>query len=179
MPGVILYGPPAAGKDAVTEALVELDENYCFYQRLKVGAGRTSGYRMTTLEHIDALRRAGDVIWENRRYDALYVVDRASLVELLNVCVPVLHLGQIQAVQAVTEAMPGTQWVIVGLWCPRDVAARRLAERGTGDTVTRLRAWDETPLLPSAHLTINTAGIDPAGVAGTVHRCVQRTSPSI
>lgn len=49
MPAVMLYGPPAAGKDTVTEALIRLDRSYRLYQRLKVGAGRTDGYRMTTL----------------------------------------------------------------------------------------------------------------------------------
>ncbi|MGH3686136.1 MAG: hypothetical protein ACRDRU_06545 [Pseudonocardiaceae bacterium] len=82
MPIVILYGPPAAGKDTVTNALTWLDSSYQLYQRLKVGAGRTAGYRRTTLSHVDALRSAGCVIWETRRYGALYVIDRASLADM-------------------------------------------------------------------------------------------------
>lgn len=64
MPAVILYGPPAAGKDTVTKALTELDTNYQIYQRLKVGAGRRAGYRITTLSHLEALRSTGAVVWE-------------------------------------------------------------------------------------------------------------------
>lgn len=37
MPAVILYGPPAAGKNTVTKALAELGKNYQIYQCLKVG----------------------------------------------------------------------------------------------------------------------------------------------
>ncbi|MGH3827098.1 MAG: kinase [Pseudonocardiaceae bacterium] len=170
MPAVILYGPPAAGKDTVTEALARLNESYRLYQRLKVGAGRTVGYRMTTLSHVDALRSAGSLVWENRRYDALYVVDRASLVSMLKVCIPVLHLGQIGAVKAVTAALPtATQCVTVWLWCPRDIALRRITERGTGDTTARLRAWDETPPLPEADISINTADVHPANAAAIIH----------
>lgn len=177
MPAVILYGPPAAGKDTVTEALARLNENYRLYQRLKVGAGRTVGYRMTTLSHVDALQSAGSVVWETRRYDALYVVDRVSLADMLEVCIPVLHLGQVGAVKAVTAALPpATRCVTVWLWCPRDVALGRITARGTGDTAARLRAWDETAPLPGADIWINTAHVHPANAAAIIHSRVRTTS---
>jgi guanylate kinase len=172
MPAVILYGPPAAGKNTVTKALTRLDESYQLYRRLKVGEGRTVGYRMTTLSHVDALRSVGAVVWETRRYGALYVVDRASLAEMLTVCIPVLHLGQVEAVTAVTGAL-ATQWVTVWLWCPRDVAARRIAKRGTGDAVARLRAWDETEPLPKADISVNTAEVQATDAAAAIHSRVQ------
>jgi hypothetical protein len=53
---------------------------------------------MTTSSHIDALRNAGSVLWEIRRYDALYVIDRAPLANMLEACIPVLHAGQAGAV---------------------------------------------------------------------------------
>ena len=174
MPVVMLYGPPAAGKNTATEALVRLDDSYQIYERLKVGAGRTAGYRMTTLSHVDALRSAGSLVWETRRYDALYVVDRTSLTDMLEVCIPVVHLGQAEAVKAVIEALPpATQYVTVWLWCPRDVALGRIAERSTGDTTARLRAWDETAPLPEADISINTAEVHPADAAATIHSRVQ------
>lgn len=174
MPTVILYGPPAAGKDTVTKALTRLDESYRLYRRLKVGAGRTTGYRMTTLSHVNALRSAGSVVWETRRYDALYVVDQASMTDMLEVYIPVLHVGQVGAVKAVTTTLPpAIQWVTVWLWCPRDVATARITKRGTGDTIARLRAWDETAPLPNADISINTADVHPADAAAAIHRRVQ------
>jgi guanylate kinase len=170
MPAVILHGPPAAGKDTVTKALTRLDESYRLYRRLKVGAGRTAGYRMTTSSHINTLRSAGSVVWENRRYDALYVIDRVWLTGMLETCIPVLHVGQPEAVEAVTAALPpATQWITVWLWCPRDVAAGRITERGTADTAERLRAWDETAPLPEADISINTAETHPIDAAATIH----------
>ncbi len=129
---------------------------------------------MTTLSHIKTLRSAGSVVWETRRYDALYVVDRASLTDMLTVCIPVVHVGQVEAVKAVTAALPpATRWITVWLWCPRDVAAARITERGTGDTAARLRAWDETAPLPEVGITINTAEAHHADAAATIHSQVQ------
>lgn len=171
MPAVILYGPPAAGKDTVTTALTSIDDSYQLYRRLKVGAGRTDSYRMTTLSHVNTLRRAGAVAWETRRYGALYIVDRPSLAEMLTNRIPVVHLGQAEAVKAVTYALV-TQWLTVWLWCPRDIAARRIARRATGDAAARLQAWDETPPLPDADITVNTAETHPAEAAAAIHNRV-------
>ena len=177
MPGVILYGPPAAGKDTVTKALTRLDNSYRLYWRLKVGPGRTAGYRMTTLSHITTLRNAGSVVWETRRYHALYIVDRALLTDMLTVCIPVVHVGQVGAVTAVTAALPPvTQWITVWLWCPREVAARRITERGSTDTTARLRAWDHTAPLSEADLSINTAEVHPVDAAATIHSRVHTRS---
>lgn len=83
--------PASGGKDTGTKALTRLDESYRLYRRLKVGAGRTVGYRMTTLSHVNELRSADSVVWETRRYDALYVVDQTSLIDMLEVFIPVVH----------------------------------------------------------------------------------------
>lgn len=170
MIGVILYGPPAAGKDTITTALHKLNPAYIQFRRLKAGPGRTTGYRMTTPEHISELRQRGEVIWENKRYNSVYVVDRSTLVHLLTHAIPVLHLGQVEAVTAVTEAIPSASWLTVYLWCPRDVAEQRIIARNTGDVLARLQAWDETPPLPDTDLAINTAEASPDAAAQTIHQ---------
>lgn len=169
MRGVILYGPPAAGKDTVTRALCALDERYDLFLRLKAGPGRTAGYRLATEHQLDKLRRQGDIIWENRRYGAVYVVDRPTLASYLGKGIPILHLGQIEAVKAVTYAASNARWLVTYLWCPRDIAAARIAERGTGDASARLTAWDETKPLLDAGLQINTAQVSPEDAAQAIH----------
>jgi guanylate kinase len=170
--GVIFYGPPAAGKDTVTGALCQLDQRYTQFQRLKVGPGRTAGYRMTTEQHLQELRAAGEVIWENHRYGATYVVDRPQLLALLDVQVPVVHLGQPEAIEAVKSAVPRARWLVVYLWCPRPVAATRIAARGTGDVEARLQAWDETESI-DADLTLNTGAMSAADAAAEVLRLLE------
>lgn len=157
---LILYGPPASGKNTVTGAL---PPPYALFRRLKVGPGRTAGYRMATAADLVALRDAGQVIYENGRYDAVYVVDAGELDRMLAAGqIPVLHLGQPEAVSAVVAARPDVRWTVVELWCARDVAAQRIEDRGTDDTPARLEAWDQTPHLVVADLRIDTAATTPA-----------------
>jgi guanylate kinase len=173
---IILYGPPASGKDTVTHALADLDPTVTLFRRLKAGAGRTDTYRMTTEPEIDRLRAAGDVLWENRRYDSLYVIDRPGLTDALAAGIPVIHLGQVPAIDALTKATPDTRWTVVHLWCPRDVAESRIIARATGDTTARLRAWEETEPVPEPDLFLNTAETPPADAAHAILDAVKRSS---
>lgn len=158
--GVILYGPPAAGKDSIERELTALGP-YRHFARVKVGGGRTDGYRMTQPAALDALRAAGEVIWENQAYGATYVVDRGGLAEALATGVPVVHLGQPDAVVAVSGALEGVRWLVVELWCLRETAAARLETRDPADVERRLGAWDSTPRLVGADLVIDTGALGP------------------
>ncbi|MEU0150326.1 phosphotransferase-like protein [Micromonospora fulviviridis] len=174
MRGVILYGPPASGKDTVAAALRQLDDRYRQFRRLKAGPGRIAGYRMTTDAELEALRASGcGVVWENRRYGSVYVVDSHGLRRELHDGIPVVHLGQVDAVDAVRDAFPDAQWTVVALTCPRDVAEVRIAQRQTGDTVERLQAWDETEEIESADLTIDTSETRPDRAAELIDQAVK------
>lgn len=141
--GVILYGPPGSGKDTITSELVQLRPEFALFERLKAGPGRRTGYRLTTVDHIEELSRAGGLLYRNSRYDAEYAIDRqgvASLVEADRV--PVLHVGQVVGVSAVA-AFP-LQWIRVLLWCPLDVSESRSIGRGDKDVEARVKVWHET-----------------------------------
>lgn len=155
--GVVLYGPPASGKDTVTEALLAIDSRFARFERMKAGPGNSRGYRMVQRADVDALRRQGDVVWSNERYGATYVIDRPQLIDQLTHSVPVVHVGQPEAITAVQDQMPGTRWIVVGLWCPRDVSVQRITARDDSDRDERLAVWDATPVLPPPATTINTA----------------------
>jgi guanylate kinase len=157
MVGIILYGPPAVGKDTVTAALHHLDNRYRQFQRAKCGSGRTTGYRMITAEQLEEIRATGEVIWENERYGSTYVVDRLQLHRDVAAGVPVLHLGQVPAVRAVLADQSPIRWLTAELWCPRSVAAQRIHDRDTGDDASRLTAYDETERLVAADLHLDTS----------------------
>lgn len=141
--GVVLYGPPASGKDTVTQALTALDARYVHFQRLKAGGGRGHGYRLCTSEHIDDLRDRGLVVYENERYDSLYAIDRPALDALLaRDLFPVVHLGQLAGVHALVRH-PAV-WLPVLLHCQRSTTAQRARQRGSDDIAARLQAWDDT-----------------------------------
>ncbi|MFI0448219.1 guanylate kinase [Actinomadura sp. 6N118] len=167
--GVILYGPPTSGKSTVTQALHALSPTYTLFQRIKVGTGRTDGYRLASATEVEKLRQADQIVWENHRYGNTYVVDRPALAEHLAHGVPVLHLGQVEAVHRVTSALPEARWLTVYLWCPRSIAEKRISARGTGDTEARLKAWDETDPLQDADVVLDTSLVQPHEAAREIN----------
>jgi guanylate kinase len=166
MVGVILYGPPAAGKDTVTDALCGLERPYVRYEPLKAGRGRTSGYRMTTVDELERMEQAGELVWVGERYGARYAVDRAGLRDAFARGIAVVHAGRVSAVTAIRGA--GGWWLTVELWCARDVAADRLRQRGTADLKERLAVWDSTERAPDADLMIDTGHASPLVAAALI-----------
>lgn len=168
MNGVILYGPPAAGKDTVTAELVALDPRFTHFERLKCGPGRTAGYRMVEPEQLAALP-SEVVLWTNRRYDAVYLVDRPGLAAIWQTGrIPVVHLGQPEAVTAVTAGTPAARWLVVELHAPLPVLRARIEARGTGDDAARVTAAIETPRLDGADLVVDTGTVSAAEAARLV-----------
>ncbi|MGW0826312.1 guanylate kinase [Streptomyces sp. NPDC002845] len=181
--GILLYGPPAAGKDTITAALTELDARYVPFTRLKIGTGKTRGYRMCAPERLAALEARGDVIYRNDRYGNIYVVDRPGLDRAMEGGrAPVVHLGQMVGMEQVTTLFPA-HWVRVLLWCSKETTARRSPQRGDTDTAARLAAWDATQADLAAHpraqweLRVNTDTTAPRQAAQRIDDIVRTTSP--
>lgn len=183
-PALILYGPPAAGKDTITRALAELDADFAQFQRLKVGSGKTDGYRMGSAEDLAELEKDGKVIYSNSRYGNVYVVDQPGLDEMVAAgLTPVLHLGQIEGVQAVINAYPA-RWTTVLLWCTCEETRTRSAGRGDSDTEARLAAWQATQDDVEAHpdqvwdLTVQTGDHSPSEAAQLISERVRAAFPA-
>ncbi|MFI0515835.1 guanylate kinase [Streptomyces sp. WSLK1-5] len=178
--GVVLYGPPAAGKDTVTRALADLDARFGQFARLKVGSGKSAGYRMGTAEQLLALEAAGDVVYANSRYGNTYVIDRPGLEAAFAAGVPVVHLGQVGGVRALVDGYTA-DWTVVLLWCPQEVTAARSEGRGDRDAAARLAAWTATREDLDAHpgmvwdLEVDTAATSPQEAARLIDQLlVQR-----
>ncbi|MFK3734693.1 guanylate kinase [Streptomyces sp. NPDC088090] len=168
--GVALYGPPASGKDTITAALTELHPQYAQFARLKVGTGKSAGYRMGTAEQLRQLEAAGDIVYANARYGNTYAIDRPGVDAAFAAGVPVVHLGQVDGIRALVDGYPAV-WSVVLLWCPREVTEQRSAGRGDSDTAARLAAWDTTREDLDAHpntiwdLTVDTTVTSPQEAA--------------
>ncbi|PWU47821.1 guanylate kinase [Micromonospora globispora] len=180
--GVILYGPPASGKDTITAALTRLAARYTPFRRLKIGAGKTDGYRIGTPEQLIRLRASRQVLYENLRYGNTYVIDVPHLTSIIDTGqVPVLHLGQIAGVTAVTR-FP-VAWTTVLLWCSRESTAQRAHARGSTDIDARLTVWDETLAgLRAADdvfsRRIDTDSTTPDTAAVMIHACTLSAAPA-
>ncbi|MFB7896078.1 guanylate kinase [Streptomyces xiamenensis] len=170
--GIVLYGPPAAGKNVITEALVQLDGRYVPFLRLKAGFGRTSGYRMRTRQQLATLDHS-DIVYRNDRYGATYVIDRPGLERAWATGMPIVHLGQVEGVRTLLSGFPAP-WFTVLLWCSRDSAEERSIHRGDPNTAERMAAWDTTredvlraPL--PWDLSIDTDLVSPSAAAHQIH----------
>ncbi|HEX3780704.1 MAG TPA: kinase [Pseudonocardiaceae bacterium] len=174
---VILYGPPASGKDTITRELLSIGGFYEHFQRLKVGGDSKSGYRSAGKEMLATLQCCGEILYANDRYGATYGIDRTGLDEITKRGrIPVVHLGQVAGVMAVTGNYAAS-WLVIGLWCSREVAADRLMDRGDTRFTERMAAWDATltDLRTSDPgifaLTINTGAIGAASAAKLIDSC--------
>ncbi|MEU3620107.1 AAA family ATPase [Streptomyces sp. NPDC006872] len=182
--GVLLYGPPAAGKDTVTRALAKLESRYGQFARLKAGSGKSGGYRMGTTAQLRELEAAGDVIYANSRYGNTYVIDRQGLDAAFAAGVPVVHLGQIDGIRALVEGFPA-DWVRVLLWCSQEETAQRSIARGDSDTTARLAAWEATREDMDTHpdlvwdLRVDTTATPPEEAAGLIDRLVAGRSGAL
>ncbi|WP_405985255.1 phosphotransferase-like protein [Streptomyces sp. NBC_00872] len=181
--GILLYGPPAAGKDTITAALTELDARYVPFARLKIGNGKTGGYRMGAPEQLAELEARGDVIYRNDRYGNIYVVDRPGLDQAMEGDrTTVVHLGQMAGMEQVTALFPA-HWVRVLLWCSKETTAQRSLQRGDTNTAARLAAWDSTQADLAAHpraqweLRVDTDATAPRQAAQRIDDVVRTTSP--
>lgn len=142
---IVLYGPPAVGKDTVTSALSALDPAYRLFPLLKAGLGRTAGYRMIPLHELGGLISRGQLILRWTRYGNTYAIDRAALDTSLAAFTPILHFADPYHVTTLIEATDPTEWLVVGLTCPREIAADRLAKRNPADVDERLAVFDRVP----------------------------------
>lgn len=103
---------------------------------------------------------------------------RTALDEALRHSLPVVHVGQPAAVDRIAS-IPDARWLVVELWCPRDIAAARLVARGTVDTTQRLEVWDKTPRLINPDLVIDTSTAEPGVAARQIdNRLRDGTAPA-
>ncbi|WP_322756426.1 guanylate kinase [Frankia sp. Cas3] len=175
---IVLYGPPAVGKDTVTAALAALDGRYVHFDRLKAGNGRNAGYRRTSAGHLAQLHNRHLIVYTNERYGNIYAIDSPRLDEIITVGqVPVVHLGQVAGIRALRTGYPA-RWLTVLLWCPREVTRARLRDRGSSDLDERLQVWDETQAdLATAEpdtftMVLRTDWRTPPATAGLIHQAL-------
>jgi guanylate kinase len=123
------------------------------------------------------MQQLGQIVYSNHRYESTYAVDRPLLDELLTSDrVPIVHIGQIAGIESVVRSYPA-RWLVVGLWCSRIEAERRLQARSDVRRQERIAAWDST--LAEQRLAdpglfglqINTSEISPDCAARTIHIC--------
>lgn len=144
MTGLVLYGPPTAGKDTIGAALRRLDDRFRPVPKVKSGTGRSAGYRMVDAGVFENMRVSGRLAGVSERYGNRYGVDRHDVRQIVDAgCHPVVHSGRLTDMERLVTELGGT-WLAVLLWCDRDTTTRRSLERGDTDSPARLAVWECT-----------------------------------
>jgi len=139
---VIIFGSPAAGKDAITTAVAGQNPRFRLFRKLKVGGGRTDGYRIGTHADANALKGSGAVLSEVHRYGCRYIVDGAELAALFRAgFIPIIHTADTDEFSTLTHT-PWFRGVGIHLHTTREEAIRRLTRRDPDDVPGRLDVWD-------------------------------------
>lgn len=181
---ILLVGPPASGKDTITAALEQIDDRYVYFEKLKVGSGRTNGYRMTESAALDAMLSRGEIALLTSRYSSRYAVDYREITRLTEAGrTPVIHIGRIHDLLELRSNIRSQHMLTVLLKLPRDVAIERICARGTGDEKSRIAAYDEDVAQARAigespdifEVVIDTAQTDAATAAQFIHHRVLLT----
>jgi guanylate kinase len=139
---LLLSGPPACGKDTITQALGALDGRFRLFPKLKVGTGRSQGYRMILAEGLQGLQTRGLILQRHERYGNTYAVDAPGLDEMWRRGDwPVIHVGRRANLDAFAPFRLRALSVL--LWASEAVTRRRLEARDPRDVARRMAAWRE------------------------------------
>ncbi|MGH3568096.1 MAG: hypothetical protein ACRDRH_19120 [Pseudonocardia sp.] len=142
---LILYGPPASGKDTISQLVSRLDPRYVLFRKIKSGAGSTGTYRVISEGRLATMRAAGRVQQESRRYGNTYVVDKDQLDYFASAGRrPMLHMGDLPGVVQLKSYGRPARWQTVLLWAPPDVTHARLAGRRDTNVRARMEVWIQT-----------------------------------
>lgn len=134
--GLILYGPPASGKDVVTRALERQDDRLSLFRKLKVGQGRTSGYRLSTPKEIDELEASLRLVSRVHRYGNDYYVDAPELLRMRQSgLTPIVHTADLDEVAILRRE---GNWLVVCLWASARTTRHRLMRRVDSNLDERL-----------------------------------------
>ncbi|MGW1059417.1 hypothetical protein [Micromonospora rubida] len=113
------------------------------------------------------------ILWENTRYGATYFVDCFGLEQLWESGrVPVVLLGQIEAIEAIADDTEAN-WTVVELYVRPAILSGRIQSRGTGDEDQRLAAVKQTLRLPVADMRIDTEVVSASEAANAIERYMQ------
>lgn len=169
MKGLVLIGPPAAGKDTITD-IVEQRSNLRLLKKAKAGSGRSAGYRLVSMEEFDECVARGEMVSTVERYGNRYGVMRADVAAIQQAGdIPVIHTASVE--EALTLAADGMALCLI--WCSRSESADRLRHRDQSTVDERLAVWDQLQddldvIAKHLDLVIDTTDQSASAVASTI-----------
>lgn len=87
---------------------------------------------------------------------------------------PVVHLGQIEAIEAIADGTEAN-WTVIELYARPAILASRIRSRGTGDEDQRFAAVKQTLRLPVADMRIDTEAVSVSEAANAIERLIDHS----
>jgi guanylate kinase len=147
---ILLSGPPASGKDSVTNLLNERNTLFVNFLKhcgcdLSAEKRGMESYVNISVEEFKRMISNGDFIQYHKRYGRFYGVSKKLLNDYLNKgLVPVIHTGRIENLITLESKILNKVYKIL-IWAKRDDIQQRLDKRQNGDIIEinkRLEAYD-------------------------------------
>ncbi len=137
---VLLYGPPASGKDTITQLLQNRNNIFFHFKKHKVYPGDQQIQTKNQLSyfHISMNRflnmiANGEFLQFHWRYKSFYGVSKVLMDDSLsNGKIPIVHVGKIYDLLELTDVLEA-KLIIILVWETLDVISKRLKFRHKGD----------------------------------------------
>ena len=147
---ILLCGPPASGKDTLTELLKKRNNIFCHFKKHRVSnqvdkSGNLKTYFKISLNEF--LQRVGkdEFVQFHKRYERFYGVSKKVLDNSLQYGkIPILHVGKIYDLMELEDVLNADAAKIL-IWETKDVINDRLVLRHHGDykeIQLRLKSYD-------------------------------------
>lgn len=149
---ILLCGPPASGKDKLTEALIILDNKFWHFQKHRGIEGEipnnqaSKQYINVSKDEFIKMIEQNQFIQYHERYNRYYGISQVLLNDKVNNgFIPIIHTGRIENLKELDRKVNGNT-IKVLIWVPIEVLKQRLMKRHNHDSEEverRLHAAEE------------------------------------
>ncbi len=146
---ILLSGPPASGKDSLTEALHGIDPKFVHFRKHRAGSGGQPGaaYIDISVSQFERMAQQNRFAQWHDRYGRYYGVAVEELDRTLSTAkIPIIHVGKYQNLLALRQHPLLRPALSILLLCSRAAAGVRLENRHAGqlgEVEARLAAFDQ------------------------------------
>ncbi len=130
---ILLCGPPASGKDSITEAVCNIDKSFCHFKKHRAINKNANmdrnNYINISKDEFEKMIKNGDFIQYHKRYDRYYGISKQALADgiskNLNI---IIHTGRIENLQELKKKI-NVNTISILLWAPIYLLRQRLQKR--------------------------------------------------
>ncbi len=130
---ILLCGPPASGKDSITEAICKIDEGFYHFKKHRAINGKTymhrNNYIDITKDEFKKMIENDEFIQYHERYNRYYGISKKAMADGISKNLNmIIHTGRIENLQELKKKI-NENTISILLWAPMDILRQRLVKR--------------------------------------------------